>query len=63
MKFIFKVLLPLILMIGGSIAFYGYTEFTNFKKFSLTEDVESFEIKKGSNIETLKKKDLDTAKK
>jgi len=55
MKFIFKVLLPLILVIGGSVAFYGYTEFTNFKKLSLTEDIESFEIKKGSHIRSVAK--------
>ncbi len=55
MKFIFKVLLPLILVIGSGVAFYGYTEFTHFKKFSLAEDVEIFEIKKGSNIRSVAK--------
>jgi UPF0755 protein len=55
MKFIFKVLLPLILVIGAGVAYYGYVEFTDFKKLSLAEDVESFEIKKGSNIRIVAK--------
>ncbi len=56
MKFLLKILLPLIFVIGGSVAYYGYTEFINFKKFSLSEDIESFEIKKGSNIRIIAKK-------
>ncbi len=55
MKFLFKVLLPLILVIGGGVAYYGYSEFTNFRKFALLEDTESFEIKKGSNIRSVAK--------
>jgi UPF0755 protein len=55
MKFIFKVLLPLLLVIGSGVAYYGYSEFTNFKKFTLLDDIESFEIKKGSNIRAVAK--------
>ncbi len=55
MKFIFKVLLPLILAIGAGVAYYGYVEIINFKQFSLIENIESFEIKKGSNIRIVAK--------
>jgi len=59
MKFFFKFLLPLVLIIAGGVAFYAYTQYTEFQQFTLAEDVEVFEIKKGSNIRTVSK-DLDT---
>ncbi len=55
MKFFFKIFLPLVIAIAGGVAFYGYTQFTDFKKITLTQGVESFEIKKGSNIRTVAK--------
>lgn len=55
MKFFFKVLLPFILVIIAGVAFYAYTEFNKFKQTSLTESIESFEIKKGSNIRIVAK--------
>ena len=55
MKFFFKVLLPLFLIIAGGVAFYAYTQYTEFQQFTLAEDVDVFEIKKGSNIRTVSK--------
>ena len=55
MKFFFKILLPLVLIVAGGVAFYAYTQYTEFQQFTLAEDVEVFEIKKGSNIRTVSK--------
>jgi len=33
--------------------FYGFNQFENFKSSQITEDIESFEIKKGSSIRTV----------
>jgi len=59
MKFFFKILLPLVLIIAGGLAFYAHTQYTEFQQLRLTEDVNVFEIKKGSNIRTVSK-DLET---
>ncbi len=53
MRFIFKYLIPLILVISCAIAFYVYNQFENFKISELEQEVASFEIKKGSNIRTV----------
>lgn len=50
LKFFFKFFIPLILVITGALALYGYNEFESFKSFELKEDVAIFEIEKGSNI-------------
>ncbi len=55
MKFFFKILLPLVLIVAGGVVFYAYTQYTEFQQFTLAEDVEVFEIKKGSNIRTVSK--------
>lgn len=55
MKFIFKVFLPFVLMLAGAIGFYAYIEFNKFKLLTLTEDVSSFEISKGSTIRSVAK--------
>ena len=55
MKFFFKVLFPILLLAAGAATFYAYTQFTEFKQQSLVSNVESFEIKKGSNIRTVAK--------
>ena len=55
MKFFFKVFLPLVIAIAGGIAFYGYTQFAEFKLQTLAYNIESFEIKKGSNIRIVAK--------
>lgn len=55
MKFFFKVLLPLILIVAGAVGYYGYQQFNEFKLFTLSEDVEVFAINKGSNIRTVSK--------
>ena len=55
MKFFFKVFLPLVIVLAGGIAFYGYTQFTEYKQSTLVEGVASFEIKKGSNIRVVSK--------
>ncbi len=39
----------------GAVTFYGYTQFTQFKIITLSADIESFEIKKGSNIRKVAK--------
>lgn len=55
MKFFFKIILPLFILVAGVAAFYGYTEFNTFKQAKLAEDVEIFEIKKGSSIRGVSK--------
>ncbi len=55
MKFFFKILLPLIIVIAGATAFYAYTQFNAFKLSEISENIESFEIKKGSNIRIVAK--------
>ena len=55
MKFIFKIFLPLVLLTAGSVGFYFYTQFEQFKKTKLAQDIASFEIKKGSNIRIVAK--------
>jgi len=55
MKFIFKFLLPLLIMVAATLAFYGYSQFESFKKLKINTDVASFEIKKGSNIRKVAK--------
>jgi UPF0755 protein len=55
MKFFFKVLLPLLMFVLIAVGYYGYTQFNDFKQATLTKDVSSFEIKKGSNIRTVSK--------
>jgi len=49
-RFIFKVFLPLVFIIAGAVAFYVYQQLESFKAFKTDSVVESFEIKKGSNI-------------
>ncbi|MEB8432275.1 endolytic transglycosylase MltG [Cocleimonas sp. KMM 6892] len=53
MRFFFKVFLPLFLVVVGAVSLYAYTQFNEFKNTSLSNDVDSFEIKKGSNIKTV----------
>jgi len=55
MKFFFKILLPLVLIIAAALSFYAYTQFNAFKQFTVAEDIASFEIKKGSNIRIVSK--------
>ena len=55
MKFIFKVLLPLLLLIAGVAGYYFYTQFKQFRETGLQQDVASFEIKKGSHIRKVAK--------
>ena len=55
MKFIFKVLLPLFLLIAGGAGFYFYTQFNQFRQTELSQDIASFEIKKGSHIRKVAK--------
>ncbi len=50
MRFIFKVFFPLVFVIAAAIAFYVYQQFETFKTSTTDTAVESFEIKKGSNI-------------
>ena len=50
MNFFLKKLLPLTIIIGGAVAFYFYTKFIDFQETTTPISVESFEIKKGSNI-------------
>lgn len=55
MKFFFKVLFSIFFLVAGVATFYAYTQFTEFKQQSLVSNVDSFEIKKGSNIRTVAK--------
>lgn len=55
MKFLLKIVFPLLIVIAVTAGFYFYTEFTSYKQFSITSEIESFEIKKGSNIRTVAK--------
>ncbi|HIQ15922.1 MAG TPA: endolytic transglycosylase MltG [Leucothrix sp.] len=55
MKFIFKVLLPMFLLIAGAAGFYFYIQFDQFRKTELPQDIASFEIKKGSHIRRVAK--------
>jgi len=55
MKFFFKILLPLVLIIVSAVAYYAYTQYVEFQQFTLAQDTEVFEIKKGSNIRTVAK--------
>ncbi len=55
MKFIFKIFLPLVIVIAGLLGFYLYTEFETFKTSTTPVDIQSFEIKKGANIRTVAK--------
>jgi len=55
MKFIFKYLLPLILIIGAVIGYFGYAEYQHFQAQTVSRDIASFEIKKGSSIRTVAK--------
>ena len=55
MKFIFKYLLPLILIIGAVIGYFGYAEYQQFQAQTVSRDIASFEIKKGSSIRTVAK--------
>ncbi len=55
MKFILKTLFPLVIAIAGLLGFYAYTEFSTFKTTTISEDIPSFEIKKGANIRTVAK--------
>jgi len=55
MRFFFKILLPLVVILAGIAGYYAYTELTNFKASKVTAEIESFEIKKGSNIRVVAK--------
>jgi UPF0755 protein len=52
-RFFFKFFIPFVLVISCAIAFYGYNQFETFKSFKITKEIDSFEIKKGSNIRTV----------
>jgi len=54
-RFIFKVFLPLIIVISATAGFYAYKQYDNFKSFELINDVDSFEISKGSSIRIVAK--------
>ena len=56
MKFIFKIFLPLVLLVAGLAGFYYYSQFNQFKQSELSQDVASFEIKKGSHIRAVARK-------
>ena len=55
MRFIFKILFPLLFIVACGLAFYAYTEFETFKSSKTDADIASFEIKKGSNIRRVAK--------
>lgn len=55
MKFLFKYLLPFLLMIGTGVAYFAYQQYVEFQQQTLPRDVSSFEIKKGSNIRKVAK--------
>ena len=50
MRFIFKVIFPLALIISTALVFYAYKQFETFKTSVTENEVATFEIKKGSNI-------------
>ena len=55
MKFLFKFVLPLLLLAVAVIAYLVFQQFTAFKANPITQDVKSFEIVKGSNISKVSK--------
>lgn len=55
MKFILKNFLPFVFLMVGVTGFYFYTQFEQFKQAKLSQDIPSFEIKKGSNIRIVAK--------
>ncbi len=55
MRFLFKYLLPFILILVAGFAYFAYTEFNQFKRQTSPRDIASFEIKKGSTIRTVAK--------
>lgn len=50
MRFFFKVLLPLILILVAAAGYYFYQQFTDFKHSGIQQDNQVFEISKGSTI-------------
>lgn len=62
MKFIFKIVLPVVLLVASLAGFYFYTDFEKFQQAELKQNIASFEIKRGSHIRAvarnLKKKKL-----
>jgi cell division protein YceG involved in septum cleavage len=50
MKFLFKFVLPLLLLVLIVAAYFVFQQFNAFKEATLGHDVKSFEIVKGSNI-------------
>ena len=55
MKFLFKVLLPVFLLVLGAAVFFANEKFTAFKQATVPNNVQSFEIVKGSNISKVSK--------
>lgn len=55
MKFFFKIFLPIVLIIVGASVFFAYSQFNSFKYSTVSKDIASFEIKKGSNIRNVSK--------
>ncbi len=50
MRFLIKIFIPLIFILLAGFGYYAFTEFDQFRRQALTQDVASFEIKKGSSI-------------
>ncbi len=55
MKFLFKFVFPVLIVLFCIVAFFGYNTFDTFKKSKLADDVAVFEIKKGSSIRQVSK--------
>lgn len=55
MKFFLKILLSLIVFLVFAVAYYSYTQFNAFKLENTQHEIQSFEIKKGSNIQSVSK--------
>ncbi len=55
MRFLFKFLLPLLMLVATTAVYFGYTEYQQFQTQTLNRDIASFDIKKGSSIRTVAK--------
>ena len=55
MRYLFKIFLPLLLVVAGIAVYYGYIQFEQFKTSPINQDIESYEIKNGSNIRSIAK--------
>ena len=55
MKYFLKILLSSIVFLVIAVAYYSYTQFNAFKLENSQHEIQSFEIKKGSNIQSVSK--------